>query len=177
MSSPSALTADLAAQLATIALGHVNQEYPNKLDHMMTGPKDVRGPQDLHPIFYGSFDWHSCVHSHWLLASLLRLHPDIPQADAIRRLFDSAFTVEKVEAERAYMSTDSARGFSRPYGWAWLLKLHSELVVHDAPWAATFVPLATAFADRFRAFLPKCDYPIRTGVHSSTAFALALGAD
>ena len=177
MSSPSALTADLAAKLAAIALGHVNQEYPNKLDHMMTGPQDVRGPQDLHPIFFGSFDWHSCVHSHWLLASLLRLHPDIPQAPAIRALFDGALTPAKVEAERAYMSADSARGFSRPYGWAWLLKLHSELALHDAPWAATFAPLATAFSDRFKAFLPKCDYPIRTGVHSSTAFALALSAD
>ena len=177
MSSPSVLTAELAARLAAIALGHVNQEYPNKLDHMMTGPQDVRGPQDLHPIFYGSFDWHSCVHSHWLLASLLRLHPGSPQADAIRTLFDGAFTPEKVEAERVYMSADSARGFSRPYGWAWLLKLHSELVAHDAPWAATFEPLACAFADRLKAFLPKCDYPIRTGVHSSTAFALALSAD
>jgi len=75
------------------------------------------------------------------------------------------------------MSADSARGFSRPYGWAWLLKLHSELVAHDTPWAARFEPLATAFADRFKAFLPRCDYPIRTGVHSSTAFALALSAD
>ena len=177
MSSPSVLTADFAASLAAIALGHVNREFPNKLDHLMTGPADVRGPRDLHPIFYGSFDWHSCVHSHWLLASLLRLHPEIPQATNIRLHFDQAFTVEKVEAERAYMSAESARGFSRPYGWAWLLKLHSELVVHDAPWGARLEPLATAFAGRFKAFLPLCDYPIRTGVHSSTAFALSLSAD
>jgi Protein of unknown function (DUF2891) len=177
MSSPSVLTADLAAKLAAIALGHVNQEYPNKLDHMMSGPQDVRSPKDLHPIFFGSFDWHSCVHSHWLLASLLRLHPEMPQAPAIRRLFDQAFTPEKIEAELSYMSADSARGFSRPYGWAWLLKLHAELAEHDAPWVVMFEPLATAFADRFKTFLPKCDYPIRSGVHSSTAFALALSAD
>ncbi|OXE36784.1 MAG: hypothetical protein CGW95_05530 [Phenylobacterium zucineum] len=177
MSSPSALTADLAAKLANIALGHVNREYPHKLDHMMTGPQDVRGPRDLHPIFYGSFDWHSCVHSHWLLAVLLRLYPDMPQASAIRTLFHKAFTPEKVEVERAYISADSARGFSRPYGWAWLLKLQAELTDHNAPWARTFEPLARAFADRFKAFLPHCDYPIRTGVHSCTAFALTLSAD
>ena len=27
------------------------------------------------PVFYGSFDWHSCVHSYWLLARLLRRFP------------------------------------------------------------------------------------------------------
>ena len=47
----------------------------------------------------------------------------------------------------------------------------------DRPWAATHQPLAAAFADRFRDFLPKADYPIRTGVHSSTAFARALAQD
>ena len=35
-------------------------------------------------------------------------------------------------------------------------------------------PLAEAFVARFRAFLPKADYPVRAGVHSNTAFALLL---
>jgi hypothetical protein len=43
--------------------------------------------------------------------------------------------------------------------------------------AETMRPLAEAFAKRFRAFLPLSDYPVRTGVHSSTAFALRLAAD
>ena len=38
-------------------------------------------------------------------------------------------------------------------------------------------PLAEAFADRFRSFLPLASYSVRTGVHSSTAFALRLAAD
>ena len=94
MSSPSAdsrLTPALASKFARIALGHVAREYPNKLDHVLDGPADARGPRDLHPIFFGSFDWHSCVHGYWLLATLLRLEPSMPEAGAIRALLDDAF--------------------------------------------------------------------------------------
>jgi hypothetical protein len=179
MSSPSAngLTPELASQFARLALGHVTREYPNKLDHVLAGPEDVKGPRELHPIFFGSFDWHSCVHGYWTLATLLRLHPEIPEAPAIRALFDQAFTIGKVGAEVAYLARSSSRGFERPYGWGWLLKLQAELLAHDAAWAAAHGPLAEAFAQRFRDFLPLATYPIRTGVHSSTSFALALASD
>ena len=180
MSSPSAefrLTAELASLYARIALGHVAREYPNKMDHVLDGPADIRGPRDLHPIFFGSFDWHSCVHGYWTLATVLRLFPEIPEADAVRAQLDAAFTPANVAAEVAYLDRPSSRGFERPYGWAWLLMLQAELRRHDAPWAATHQPLADAFEQRFLAFLPKASYPIRTGVHSSTAFALRLAAD
>jgi hypothetical protein len=111
------------------------------------------------------------------LASLLRLEPSIPEARAIRALFEAAFTAQTVAGEVAYLKRASSRGFERPYGWGWLLKLQAELMAHDAPWAAVHQPLATVFADRFRDFLPRAQYPIRTGVHSSTAFALALAQD
>jgi hypothetical protein len=144
---------------------------------VMAGPADVRGPRDLHPIYFGSFDWHSCVHGYWTLATVLRLHPGIPEAPAIRDLFDASFTPGDVAAETAYVARPESRGFERPYGWGWLLKLQAELMAHDGGWAATHQPLADAFARRFRDFLPLATYPIRTGVHSSTAFALALAAD
>jgi hypothetical protein len=172
------LTPEIASSFARIALGHVTREYPVKMDHVIGGPQDVRSQRDLHPIFFGSFDWHSCVHSHWLLASLLRREPGIPEAAAIRAHFDQAFTPQKVAAETAYVRLPSSRGFVRPYGWGWLLKLQSELLAHDDPrYAQALQPLADAFADRFREFLPRADYPIRSGVHSSTSFALALGQD
>jgi hypothetical protein len=179
MSSPSAsrLTPELASKFAGIALGHVAREYPNKLDHVLEGPADARGPRDLHPIFFGSFDWHSCVHGYWLLATLLRREPGIPEAGAIRALFDDAFTERKVAGEVAYLARASSRGFERPYGWGWLLKLQAELMAHDGPWAAIHQPLADVFVQRFHDFLPKASYPIRTGVHSSTAFAIALAQD
>ncbi|MGH6911128.1 MAG: DUF2891 domain-containing protein [Phenylobacterium sp.] len=176
--SVSRLTPQIASSFARIALGHVTREFPVKMDHVISGPGDVRSQRDLHPIFFGSFDWHSCVHSHWLLASLLRREPGIPEAAAIHAHFDLAFTAEKVAAETAYVRLPASRGFVRPYGWGWLLKLQSELLAHEDPrYAQTLQPLADAFADRFREFLPRADYPIRTGVHSSTSFALALGQD
>lgn len=176
------LARSTASRFAKIALGHLTREYPNKLDHVMGGPEDVRSPRDLHPIFFGSFDWHSCVHGYWLLARLVRRFPDLPQAERIAALFAERFTEAKVAAECAYLDRPSARGFERPYGWGWLLALQAELDQRPensplAPAAARLRPLATRFVDRFAAFLPLCDYPVRTGVHSSTAFALRLAAD
>src|SRR3954469_20693862 len=106
MSSPSPterLTPELASQFARIALGHVGREYPNKLDHVLDGRGDIRGPRDLHPIFFGSFDWHSCVHGYWTLASVLRLCPEIPEAAAVRAHLDATFTTENVAGEVAYL--------------------------------------------------------------------------
>ena len=171
------MTPDVASRFVGIALGHVGREYPHKLDHVMDGPADVRTPRDLHPIFFGSFDWHSCVHSHWLLARLLRACPDMPEAPAIRELFDTQFTTANVAGELAYLSAPSSRGFVRPYGWAWLLKLAAELRLHDADWSVTLAPLSEAFAARFTDFLPKLTYPLRVGTHFNIAFALRLALD
>jgi hypothetical protein len=163
-----------AEAFARIALGHVGQEWPQKLDQVLEGPDDLRRPSELHPVFHGSFDWHSCVHAHWMLARILRRFPELPSAPSIAARFDAAFTAEKVSAERAFLARPASRGFERPYGWAWLLKLHAEL---DGRWAATLAPLAADFAARFVAHLPRADYPVRHGVHSNTAFALTLAAD
>jgi hypothetical protein len=132
-------------------------------------------------MFHGSFDWHSCVHGHWLLARILRLGPDLAECRTIRARFDRVFTPENAAGEIAYLQRPASAGFERPYGWAWLLKLAAELGVADgslAPrWAEALQPLAGLVADRFRRFLPKADYPVRAGVHANTAFALTLALD
>ena len=169
------LTAALANHFARVTLGHVKLEYPTKLDHVLTGPDDLLAPRTLHPIFFGSFDWHSCVHAHWLLARLLSRHPDLADAGHVRAHFASAFTAENVAAELDYLNRTFSGTFERPYGWAWLLKLAAEL--HDTPWADTLQPLAAAFAHRLLNYLPKASWPVRSGVHSNTAFALVLASD
>ena len=175
------LTPALAERFAGLALGHVTREYPHKLDHVMAGPEDVRGPRALHPVFYGSFDWHSCVHGYWLLARLLRRVPALPQAGEVRALFDAHLIPDRVAGEVAYLARPASRGFERPYGWAWLLALAAELARHESDdgrrWAAALRPLAAAFADRFRAFLPLARYPVRVGTHFNTAFAAALALE
>ena len=175
------LTPILASHFAEIALGHVTREYPNKLDHVLSGPADVRSPRALHPVFYGSFDWHSCVHGTWLLACLYRQFPDIAEAPRIRALLDDQLTRDKIAGELAYLARPESGGFERPYGWAWLLMLGSELRRHRSPegraWTEALTPLADAFAARFRTFLPKQAYPIRAGTHANSAFAVTLAAE
>ena len=172
------LDSDTAARFARIALGHVRQEYPHKLDHVLGSDGDALPPHVLHPIFFGSFDWHSCVHGWWTLLTLRRLFPGTDEARAIEKLADQSFTAEKVEVERAYLDRPLSRGFERPYGWAWLLQLHLEASRHgDTRWARELEPLARAFADRLDEHLRVLTYPIRVGTHFNTAFALVLSLE
>jgi Protein of unknown function (DUF2891) len=166
-----------AAQFIPLTLGHLTREYPHKLDHVLDGPEDARTPKDLHPIFHGSFDWHSCVHGWWQVLRLTRLYPDSPQASAVRDKAARMFTADNFARETAYLARPSAKGFERPYGWAWGLALHGEMVRHNAPWSRNADAFAGAFAARFKAFLPRQTYPIRVGTHYNSAFALTLAWD
>jgi Protein of unknown function (DUF2891) len=177
---PFLLNAELARQLAQIALGHVTQEYPNKLDHLMAGPSDVQAPRTLHPVFYGSLDWHSCVHGYWLLARLRRKFPALRERSRIDALFDAQLVPEKLSGECAYLERPQSGTFERPYGWAWLLMLAAELRSgggETARWAHALAPLARIFACRFRDHLPQLTYPVRAGTHFNSAFALALALE
>jgi hypothetical protein len=141
----------------------------------------VRAPRALHPAFFGSFDWHSCVHAHWLLARILKSCPGLAEAGAIRAALDATLSPAHLEAELAYLRRPEARAFERSYGWAWLLKLAQELSTwSDADahrWSRDLAPLAHAFAQRYVAWLAEATYPIRHGVHTNTAFALAFALD
>jgi hypothetical protein len=90
-------------------------------------------------------------------------------------LLDAQLTPDKAMGELAYLERATSAGFERPYGWGWLLKLQAEL--SDGPWSEPLAPLARAFADRFKAHLPKLTYPIRVGTHFNSAFALRLALD
>jgi len=181
MASPVLLDAALGSKLASLALAHVRREYPGKLDHVLNGAEDLRSPRELHPVFYGSFDWHSNVHGYWLLATLYRLLPELGERDRIRELFDEQLTEAKVRGELAYLRQPGRGAFERPYGWAWLLMLAAELTRHNGDegkrWWAMLAPLAEVFAGLFREFLPKAWYPVRVGTHFNTAFALSLTSE
>jgi len=175
--SPCRLQSELASQLARNALEHVAREYPSKLDHVMLGPDDVQSPRALHPIFYGSFDWHSCVHGFWLLARLRREFPALPERARIDALFRTALTGAHVLQECAYLDRPLSGTFERPYGWAWLLMLAAELrcgAVQTERSDLVLAPLAQALAGRLRKHLPQLTYPIRAGTHFNSAFALTL---
>ena len=173
------LTGDAAAGFARLALAHVSREYPSKLDHVLRDAGDARTPRALHPVFFGSFDWHSCVHAYWLLATVRRRFPELPACREIEALFDERLVPALVAGEVAYLADPARSGFERPYGWAWLLMLAAELRRHrdGARWSEALAPLADAFVARFHAFLPRATYPVRVGTHYNTAFALRLALE
>ena len=177
----STLTREQASAFAMLALKGVNKEFPNKPDHVVTGLEDVKAPKALHPAFYGCYDWHSSVHGHWMLARVLRLFPDLPEAKEIRGVLNEHLTPEALKAEAEYFDRKEGRSFERPYGWAWLLKLAEELGGWDDPdarrWNTNLKPLANLIVTRYLDFFPKQTYPIRTGVHPNTAFGLAFAHD
>jgi hypothetical protein len=175
------LSLDRASNFARTALGNIEREYPTKLDHVIGGASDIASPRVLHPAFFGSFDWHSCVHGHWLLVRTLKLFPRAPEGTAIRAALHTHLSPENVRGEIAYLRRPESRSFERTYGWAWLLKLAAELSDWDDAdarrWAHDLAPLAHAFVERFFAYLPILTYPIRQGIHPNSAFALAFALD
>lgn len=165
----------LAGALVAVMLEAVRREYPNDLRHPMRGPDDRPLPHELHPAFYGCYDWHSAVEMHWALLRLLRAKPQNVPAAEIRSLLHQHLAAERIEIEAAYFETH--RGFKRPYGWGWALTLAHEAAAFDDPdgarWAANLAPLAEALTERFLDWLPKATYPEREGMHNNSAFGLS----
>ncbi len=175
------LTADHARRFAAIALANIATEYPAKLDHVLASGHDAVAPSVLHPAFHGSFDWHSCVHMHWLLARIRRGFPDLACRSDIDAHFGGRLAPAAIAAEVAYLARPHSQSFERTYGWAWLLKLAVELARHEDPaWrrhAQALQPLADAFVQRYLTYLPRAGYAIRHGMHANSAFGLAFALD
>ncbi len=176
------LTEKGAALLASLPLKCLDQEYPNKTSHTSASDSDhVMTPRQLHPAFFGCFDWHSCVHGHWMLVKLLKQFPQLQEAAAIRAAIRKTITPENIATEVKYFEAPLARTWERTYGWAWLLKLNEELSGWNDPdgqsWHAALQPLTELIVQRWMDFLPKQTYPNRTGVHPNTAFGLVFALD
>lgn len=176
--APAALDPDAAARFARLALDCVHREYPNKIAHVLASDADARPPRALTPAFFGCYDWHSSVHGHWLLARLARLFPGTELAASARGALARSLTPANITAEVEYLRGPGRSSFERPYGLAWLLALAAELRSWDDPqaraWADALAPLEIESAQRIMAWLPKLQYPIRSGEHSQTAFAFGL---
>ncbi len=173
---PSPLDPTRAAAFAQLALKGIDREYPNKPAEVLRGPADIMSPAAMHPAFYGCFDWHSAVHGHWLLVRLLRICPALPEAAQVRARLAAHLTAPNLAVEAAYFEPRENRGFERMYGWAWALRLVAELKAWIDPearvWAKNLEPLELKLVALVNDFLPRLTYPVRTGMHPDTAFAL-----
>ncbi|MCR1026367.1 DUF2891 domain-containing protein [Cellulophaga baltica] len=170
-----------ANRLANLPLECLQVEYPNKLNQSLSDATHLQAPKTLHPAFYGCYDWHSSVHGHWSLVSLLKQFPSLHQANIIREKLISNISEANIAAEIAYFKMEGNSSYERTYGWAWILKLAEELHTWNDPLARdlekNLQPLTHLIIDSYTEFLPKLNYPIRVGEHTNTAFGLSLAYD
>lgn len=156
-------------------------EFPNKMGQVLSGTQDLKRPKDIRPIFYGCFDWHSSVHGYWSIIKLMKNFPELDQDGKVRSILNQNITKENVAIEQAFFEDINNRNFERTYGWAWLFQLQSELYTWDDTdaqrWYITLKPLADLLVKKYEAYLPKLNYPIRTGQHDNSAFGLSLSID
>ena len=164
----------LAGGFSATIIDAIERVYPNDLRHRLDDADDRPTPDQVHPAFFGCYDWHSAVEMHW---ALVRLHRHAPGevAGAARTVLGRHLSADNLRVEADYF--DSHPSFSRPYGWGWALALAADLGAWDDPdaarWAGHIEPLATRLASLLQAWLPKVQFPVRHGVHPNSAFALA----
>ena len=175
------LNLEEANRLAELPLSCVGIEYPNKLNQTIGSHADLKSPRDLHPTFYGCFDWHSAVHGHWSMVSLLRQFPDLEKKVEMENWLLNSISKDNILKEIEYFNGKHNKSYERTYGWAWLLKLAEELHKWDHIVARkaeiNLQPLTDLIVERYLEFLPKLNYPIRVGEHPNTAFGLSFAYD
>ena len=171
-----------AAQLSAfvdMARDAIQREYPVALVITLESEKDLGLPRALTPAFRGSFDWHSAVHGHWTLARGARMHPDAAWAEPAREALARSLTPEHLARELAFL--EKRPTFERPYGLAWLLQLAAELRGWEhAParrWSESLAPLEELAAKRLLEWAARLPWPVRSGEHGQSAFALGLALD
>lgn len=175
------LTIEQANHLASLPIKCIQQEYPNKLNQLMFDETELLSPKELHPAFYGCFDWHSSVHGHWSLVFLLNSFGTLNKREEIIEKLKINLSKENIEKEIVYFNKKHEKSFERTYGWSWLLKLQLELEKSKENYAIELAgnlkPLSNLLINRYIEFLPKLLYPIRVGTHSNTAFGLVHAWD
>lgn len=159
-----------------MTITNIHREYPNQIALRMTSDADLAPPRALTPVFYGCYDWHSAVHSHWQLIRAIRLMPEaVFVPDAIAAL-NQSLTEKNVSQEVAYLT--ARPGFERPYGLAWLLQLTAKLWEWNTNqaelWLDLLAPLEEVAVEHLLVWLPKLTKPVRSGYHNQTAFSLGL---
>lgn len=98
----------LAESLAKMPIKCLLQEYPNKTSHTAANNEDqLQTPSQLHPSFYGCFDWHSSVHGHWMLVRLINIYPNLSLKDTILTIFNHTLQQEKLLKEVDYFEKTS----------------------------------------------------------------------
>ena len=175
------LNVEQAKKIFDLPTHCIKVEYPNKLQQALGSDSDLKPPRELRPIFYGCYDWHSSVHGFWSIVKLMKDFPELDRDQKVRSDLNQLITAENVAVEMAFFNDKNNKNFERTYGWAWLLQLQMELNNWQDKdvqvWAKNLKPLSDLIITKYKDYLPKLVYPIRTGTHDNTAFGLSLTID
>lgn len=170
-----------AERLLAMAVENVQRDHPVHWTHLVYSDDELVPQRVRHPVFAGSFDWHSCVHQTWLAVRLLRLRPDLAGSAVAYEVLDRLLSPQGCAVEAEFFATDAGKHWERPYGWAWLFVLDAELRQWDSPaaarWSAALKPLADVLRVRWVTWLSAARRPIRVGTHANTAFSVGLVLD
>ncbi|WP_136612238.1 DUF2891 family protein [Sinomonas albida] len=188
-----------AEHCAAVVLDNLSRAYPHSAHHTQRSAGDRPVPSELHPAFYTSFDWHSCVHMHWLGVSVLSAaaggasgtaadattaddggpHLEPGTAARLRHALADNLTAEKLAVEAAYLADNPS--WERPYGWAWLVRLAAACSASSDQeirgWGQNLEGCVDTVARLATEWLAKVEHPVRHGLHTNSAFGVALLLD
>lgn len=129
--------------------------------------------------FYGCYDWHSAVNSAWVMVALSKDYPELQLRRLIQEKLTEHLGTKNIAGELEFFK--QAKAFERPYGYAWLLKLHAELSTWNDPEApkitANVAPLRDYFSGKLVEYYNHLPVASRTGVHPNTAMSMVLVLD
>lgn len=169
-------TDDVVRPFAEVALSNITRDYPYASHHLARSLADIVPAVEKNPAFANSYDWHSSVHMHYLLASLLETEEgrNASWTDEALEILTEHLSEAKMLAEADFLRSNPS--WERPYGWAWAVELNRVLNASDVPGLRDLGKnsqvLADTVFDLVSAWLPKVAEPVRHGVHSNTAFGL-----
>ena len=135
---------------------------------------------------------HSAVASTWVTAHLLKNFPKTELDELAREKLNAHLGKSNLEGEIEFFrataaainpipSANQTGLFERPYGFAWVLKLQSELRTwpdsQAQRWTANIAPLAAWMSDSLGAYFTKLVEPVRNGGQTNTAQSMTLALD
>ena len=154
-------------------------EKPDRFAFLFTTQDENQSPRTKHPVFFGSFDYHSSVHSYLTLIKLVFMFPTNSKAQECREFVNTQFTTSNLMKEIAILNLYPLN-FEMPYGFSWLLLLIAELQRQSSNFSIPPGPLAlfeTVIKGKIISWLTSINEPNHSGLHSNTAFSLTLLID
>lgn len=159
-----------AKKAVRLSLDCVEQEFPNTYERV---DKKIK-PKEIHPAFFGCYDWHSSVHGHWAMLRVLHAFPKIAEKEQIIATLDRHLKKDLLKKEENLFRKEP--NFELPYGVGWFLRLVAEVRSSHLPeakqWSDATRSLEQLLVQNLYRYLKSPNLPNRTGLHDNTAFAL-----